>query len=252
MIIEFLGPPAVGKTTLATALARRLEEAGQRTALVLSDRPAETSPEARSGIPPRTRLPAPLRRLLRPAGTTTAMVRQVLIRSPEAQTIAEVMAILPPRTVLSALRLRQYLLRLLLAWSEAVRAGRVTLFDQGCAQAVCSLALQADSVESARLSRALQLLPAADLVVRVAAPPSLIEARLRARRQNQGLLERTMERSVEGSLAFLPVIDSVDLIMRDLGRRVVSASAVGEAAQRTSLARLSREVAGLQRARISA
>jgi hypothetical protein len=66
------------------------------------------------------------------------------------------------------------------------------------------------------------------------------------------LLERTMERSVEGSLAFLPVIDSVDLIMRDLGRRVVSASAVGEAAQRTSLARLSREVAGLQRARISA
>src|SRR5439155_14052116 len=49
MIVELFGPPCVGKTTVAVALAKRLGERGRRAHLILSRRPAEAS-QADSGL----------------------------------------------------------------------------------------------------------------------------------------------------------------------------------------------------------
>ena len=71
MIVELFGPPGVGKTTFACAVADRLRERGRDVKLVLSYRPSEDPLASRAGASraeglARLRIPAALQRLVRP------------------------------------------------------------------------------------------------------------------------------------------------------------------------------------------
>ena len=73
MIVEFFGPPCVGKTTLARALYRQLEHNGWDTGLISSYRPDETG-HATDDTGVRTGAAA-LRRLIRAVVEMGALMR---------------------------------------------------------------------------------------------------------------------------------------------------------------------------------
>ena len=135
-------------------------------------------------------------------------------------------------------------MRLLLAWRDALAYPGVTIFDQGCVQAACSLAIQSGASDRAALRHVLEILPSASLLVRVSAPSVELEKELIARRQRQGLLERMLERRVEDSLAFIPVIEELDTICHTLGRRVVSAGFSDDRERQLNVLRIMDAVTG--------
>lgn len=245
MIVEFFGPPAAGKTTLAVALSRLLQESGQNVSLIMSDRPAD---RRKAGLA-EGGLPRPLQRMARPAAALSTTTREIIRHSSEAQTVSRVLAMIPPGGVLASLRFRQYLLRLLLSWRQSARHTGVTLFDQGCAQAICSLATRAATADRESLCAAMALLPQPDLLIRVDAPAARVEAKLRARLARQGPIERLMERSVEGGLAFIPVVAEMDVICRSLNHRVILVDTSDEQARHDGLLRILDAIAAIRQVR---
>ncbi|MGH8325507.1 MAG: hypothetical protein ACRET2_01950, partial [Steroidobacteraceae bacterium] len=239
MIVEMFGPPAVGKTTFARALAVQLRAGGLPVTLVVSDRPADRAKEgATCGAP------GALQRVVRPVVALAATTREMLARSPDAQTISQVLAMVSPAGMLRSVRFRQYLLRLLLSWREAAqRKDIITLFDQGCAQAVCSLATHMRERDLERLRRLLLLLPAGDLLIRVDAPRARVRAKLRARLERQGPLERCMERSLEEGLAFIPIAAEIDAVCHALGRQVIMVDTADEQARGDAVLRIAVAIA---------
>ncbi|MGH7074243.1 MAG: AAA family ATPase [Stellaceae bacterium] len=193
MFVELFGPPGVGKTTVARALAVRLRERGQRVKLVLSFRsPKERVPRHDDRAPP-PHLPALLHRLGRPMVETVAA-----FAGPAdpcgASMITELMRLLPPEGVVRSLRLRQYLVRLIRNRGRAAAvAGDVVLFDQGFVQAVYSLATLGKTADRESIGRALDAVPRVELVVRLDAPAECLRARLAERRLRQGKIERLLD-----------------------------------------------------------
>ena len=217
MIVELFGPPGVGKTTLANALADRLRERGHDAKLVLSYRPSEGPPASRAEGFPRLRIPAALHRLTRPLVESFAAARHS-VDADEAGAAAALMRLLVPRNVIWSLRLRQYMLRLSRIWREAALAGDIVLFDQGFIQAVYTFALLARSADPERIGRALDVVPEPDLVVRLDAPLEILEARLAERRRRQGRIEQLFDAWT--NFGPLWIFDQLHELLRARGRPV--------------------------------
>jgi thymidylate kinase len=215
MIVELFGPPGVGKTTLACAVAARLRERGRCVKLVLSYRPSEdprASPEG-SG---RLRTPAALRRLVRPMVESFAAAGHSADPG-AARAAAELMRLLAPRNVVQSLRQRQYLLRLSRTWRGAALAGDI-VFDQGFVQAVYTCALLAEAVDSERIGLALDAVPEPDLLIRLDAPQEILEARLADRRRRQGRIEQLLDAWT--NLGSLWIFDRLHELLRARGRPI--------------------------------
>jgi hypothetical protein len=131
VIVEIFGPPAAGKTTLASALAATLEENGLGAELIMSSRPAERA-LIRSGTTEaftllRTRLLAPLMR----AAKVVSAVPLIFPGASSDPIVANLLNLLPPRNVLWSIRYHRYLSRLCRSWRMARASDQVVIFDQG-------------------------------------------------------------------------------------------------------------------------
>jgi hypothetical protein len=225
MIIEFAGPPTVGKTTCARVLGARLRERGLQPNVVLSFRPNELSGTAPTQRGP-VRGTAALRRLLRPVWQMTTIG---CAGGQEERRLARgLMELLRPPTAFASFRMQQYLLRLAFAWRKAAESAAVSIFDQGFVQAICSLATAARSTHCDQLGCALDCVPKPDLLVRLTAPKHELAIRLAERRRGQSFLERLLELDPAVSLASANIFDELDRLLPARGYRIawLEASAV--------------------------
>jgi thymidylate kinase len=223
MVIELFGPPGVGKTTFACAVADRLRERGRDVRLVLSYRPSEDPLASRVGASraeglARLRIPAALQRLVRPMVESLAAAGHSADPG-ETRAAAELMRLLAPRNVIHSFRVRQYLHRLSRIWRGAPLAGDIVLFDQAFVQAVYTSALLARAANPEGLGLALDAVPEADLFVRLDAPLEILEARLAERRRRQGRIERLFDAWT--SLESLWIFDRLHELLRAWGRPVI-------------------------------
>ena len=237
MIVELFGPPGVGKTTFAAALSASLREHGCRVEAVVSYRPAEQSPASPAHDGARRQAVAAVRRVVRPVVETLAVARRRSAAADETGTPAGLIRLLPPRSLMWSVRLHQYLLRLFRSWELASSANHVVLFDQAFVQAVCSLALLGRAPDWERVAVALDAVPKPDLLVRLGAPQSVLEARLRERQQRQSRLEQLLELDVRTNLQFTGIADKIGELLRDRGQAVTLVDSTDHGALREGAAR---------------
>jgi thymidylate kinase len=197
-IIEMIGPPGCGKTTLALAAAEALGEAGVATRLVLSPRPGD--PQAGSA--------ARLRKLV-----AILMASASGRREPVGERL---MRLMPVPGALAAARRRRYL-----AGLAAGRGDGVVVQDQGYLCAIAGLALDSGQVEAAALRRALELVPLPDLAIRVSVPADVVEARLRQRHAGLGRSGRLLERPATDNRRIEDILDRIEREFRQRDRRIL-------------------------------
>lgn len=244
MIIELFGPPGVGKTTFACALAARLRERGRTVKLVLSYRPTEQSIDPLKG-PVRLRTTATVRRLIRPVVELLAMSSHLRGNSCEVSTAANLMKILPSKDFVWSLRLRQYILRLSRSWNRASPATHIAIFDQGFVQTVCSLALLGEAPDGERVALALDAIPQSDILIRLDAPQEVLKARLAERERRQSKNERLFELDLKTNLESVRIIDHLHELLKKRGRPVSCFNCADRHSLCEAVNRIEREVVAM-------
>lgn len=217
MIIELFGPPCVGKTTFACAVATRLRKRYKNFKLVLSYRPSEY-PLAFAESSARLRAPATLQRLARPTAESLA-AGPAAAAAAKRHASAELTGLVSKGNIIQSLRLRQYLLRLDRNWRATLRAD-IVLFDQAFIQMICSCAQLDGTLTVELVAHALDAVPQADLLIRLTAPPEILAARLAERRRRQSRIERLLGRRASDEAAW--VYDKIYELLQARGRSVIS------------------------------
>jgi thymidylate kinase len=250
MIIELLGAPSVGKTTLARSLAERLRNRQIPIELWLSYRPAELAKPAGMGHATRRHGPsAVLLRIARPTFELLKATSKPLGDSSDATLCEKLMQILEPRNVLWSVRMRQYIRRLAYAWLRAAQSSGIVLFDQAFAQAICSLAVVASEQSEWRIECALRETPSAHLFIRLRADDEVIMQRLRARALEQSVIERLLELDLDANLRIARMIDTVQGGLSRLERPVLSFDTQDYGGLERALTILEREITKLYQER---
>lgn len=244
MIIELFGAPGVGKTTFACALTARLRERGYVVEPMLSYRPIERPPSPDHLLKGRVHQQAAgaVRRLIRPAVEMLAMAGHLFARSQMTTTAVDVMTILPPKSIVWSIRLRQYILRLSRSWSQASLASHIVIFDQGFVQAVCTLVLLSRASDRNLIALALDSIPKGDLLIRLHAPQRILEVRLGERQRLQSRMEKLLELDMKTNLESVRVIDHLHELLQKRGQFVTCVKSVDQRSLHEAVARIESEV----------
>jgi hypothetical protein len=216
MIIELFGAPASGKTRFAKKLAARLRSDGHSVEVLLSFRPAEVD-EWRAG----SAILSPISRVVRPVMERLAAKGSGAGASDNRSLASALLRIMPARSPVWSLRLRQYTTRLEASWRLAERSHGIVIIDQGFVQLVCSLMLLGRAPDQFLAARALELIPHANFLICLSASPEVIRTRLESRRHRQGLLERWFELDTETNLRSIQIVEMLDGILTRQGQSVL-------------------------------
>jgi DNA polymerase III delta prime subunit len=246
VIVEFFGPPGAGKTTFAHALAARLREDCQTVEVRLSARPGEERAISafNAEVSTRQSLIDPLRRLGRPLAQLIAL-KFTGARANDSSTDTLV-ANLPGGHQIAGLRMRQYLVRLSAAWRSARNSECITIFDQGYVQAVSSILLTMERASDDDTMAMLSVTPPSDLAIRIEAPISDIEGRLRRRGHTIGRLGRLFESNLGKPIDHAQAADWLQSGLRRTGRAVLSVTSADNQPLAIDLERARREIGKVQ------
>jgi thymidylate kinase len=173
-VIEFLGVPGVGKTTIARRLATDLRSHGYRAAFVGMDSPAELSRRAK---------------LFRHLGE----IAPYLIAEPrQAWRSLALLRYFPQPALADSLSRLRYWLRTLALARRWARTAEVAILDQGYFQGLFSWALPCRGFDPRVLSAALEVIPRPELLVVVTASAEVVRARLRGRNASHRKIDRCL------------------------------------------------------------
>jgi RecA/RadA recombinase len=230
VIVEFFGPPGSGKTTFSLTLADRLRAQGYPASLRLSARPGEEvlmhGPHGEDEPPASFRTAA--RRLIFPAYELIAKAGGWSKTAPNGRLASMLSQALPHGQILRSLRMRQYLLRLSTAWSQASDSQDIWIFDQAYIQAVASIALVQPNMTDESIIALFQAAPQADVVFRIEAPLNDLEVRLGSRHRNIGGLGRMLEETSVGVREHAVLAQRIEALLRRLDRQVVALTSIDD------------------------
>jgi hypothetical protein len=117
----------------------------------------------------------------------------------------------------------QYICRFSYTWYQVSNSDYFVLFDQAYVQVVCSLSILSDIADETALARAMEVAPKADFLIRLSAPPDVLETRLNERCTQQGRIERLFEFDLKRNLQSIQIVDRLYDLLQRSGRPVASA-----------------------------
>ena len=164
MLIEFLGMPGNGKTTLARGLAADLAQHGYDATLLLMDAPVNANRYVKLG-----------RQLVE-------IARYSISHPHQATCMARVLRYFPQPNLMTFAKASRYWLLTSAIIARHSRQAQIVVCDQGFGQGLFSLALQAPSLKDEAFNAALRLIPTPGLTILVTTDQETTEARLRERR----------------------------------------------------------------------
>ena len=136
----------------------------------------------------------------------------------------------------------QYIVRLSGCWKQAQKSSDITIFDQGFAQAIGSLAMFNGGADDSMIAQALNFAPQADLVVRVVVPGEIVEPRLQARMKQEPAAERLFEVDVAGNMNAFDLFDRIADVLESAHRSTVSVCPVDQQSTANDLRRVEEEI----------
>jgi thymidylate kinase len=248
MIIELFGPPAVGKTTLANALAVALRMKGCEVQLAASSRPAERAPDTHEHAAKTQRrllmLSDPLARAVKLANALPVLFSGEI----KDATGAALLELLPPQSLLGRVRLRRYLSLLCQSWTLSRTYRGITIIDQGYVSALCSLAVRTRSLNAQTLARGLELVPQPDLLICLDAPGDILRARRSGRLSRQSTVERMFEQDLEMNQRQVEMVRTVAGMIRERGWHAIGANCLDESGLDNAVEKIILEIAAQRQA----
>ncbi|MDX8456313.1 oligosaccharide flippase family protein [Mesorhizobium sp. VK9D] len=237
MIIELFGPAGSGKTTFANALAKHLRDHGYVANVTLC-----YLPRSRGEGRDRFGIFTVISRISSAIFMTVLVFLSSFGRNNGITSANQLIRTLPPKSPIWRIRIWQYIVRLSRCWTQAQGSTNIIIFDQGFVQAIGSLAMFNGAADDRLIARALESTPRADLVVWMAVPRDVVEARLQARLNREPAAERLFEVDVAGNMQAFDVFDKIGNVLQSAQRSKVSVQAVDEQSIAHELSRVEGEI----------
>ncbi|WP_217578652.1 AAA family ATPase [Mesorhizobium sp. GbtcB19] len=237
MIIELFGPAGSGKTTFANALAKHLRDRGYVAQVTLC-----YLPRNRGGGWDRFGIFTVTSRISSAIFITVLALFSSFWRSSDIALANKFVRTIPPKSLIRRIRIWQYIVRLSRCWTRAQGSTNIIIFDQGFVQAIGSLAMFNGAAEDRLIARALESAPRADLVIWMAVPRDVVEARLRARMMHEPPAERFLEVDFASNMQVFDVFEKLGNVLQSAQRSNVSVQAVDEQSTAIGLCQVEQEI----------